>query len=348
MNRFVVVADDRTGAMETAGACADLGCVATVAPFGIEHDGTAQCIVIDLASRHLDAPGAAARAGAMPPDAAHKIDSTLRGNWAHELVGRHHASGRRMLVVPAFPAAGRTCEGGVVLVDGRPVSEGDAANDARGGVRSSRPAEHLLEAGARSVDVVSRDTLAAWLEHTTGAIAVCDAVSDDDLRAMASLWAGHRDVILAGTAATIASGAAAALEPSGTRPAAPECAGPALVVCGSLHPMARAQVARAESAGAAVLVADRGENGDAASVAAALGTTARRTIATSDFGTVVLVGGDTAAAVLGDSVLRVGGTMAPGVAWSRPWGDSGPLTLTKPGGFGSPSTLVDLLAGALA
>ena len=342
-----MVADDRTGAMETAGACADLGCAAVVAPFSIEDGGTAQCLVIDLASRHLDAPEAAARAAAVPMTALHKLDSTLRGNWAHEIVGRQKASGRRVLVVPAFPAAGRTCEGGVVLAGGRPVSEGDAANDARGGVRSSRPAEHLLQAGASSVDVVSRDTLAAWLDFGTGEIAVCDAVSDDDLRVVAALWAGHRDVMLAGTAATVASAAAATLVPSGTHGAAPLCEGPALIVCGSLHPMAQAQVAMAQSAGATVLVSDAGADGDAAEVAAALGANAHRALATNDFRTVVLVGGDTAAAVLGDTVVWVGGTMAPGVAWSRPFGDPGPLVFTKPGGFGGPSTLVDLLAGAL-
>ena len=41
----------------------------------------------------------------------------------------------------------------------------------------------------------------------------------------------------------------------------------------------------------------------------------------------MLIGGDTTAEVLGDAVVSVGGTVAPGVAWSRPWGESGPLVL---------------------
>ena len=36
---------------------------------------------------------------------AHKIDSTLRGNWASELVARHAATGHPVLVVPAYPGA---------------------------------------------------------------------------------------------------------------------------------------------------------------------------------------------------------------------------------------------------
>ena len=63
------------------------------------------------------------------------------------------------------------------------------------------------------------------------------------------------------------------------------------------------------------------------------------------FGVLVVLGGDTAAAVLGDEPMVVGGTLAPGVPWSRRADGSGPLVITKAGGFGHPTTLVDLLAG---
>jgi uncharacterized protein YgbK (DUF1537 family) len=345
---LIVVADDRTGAMETAGMCADLGRTAAVTPLGTVARSGFDVVVIDLASRHLPPGEATRRATSVAPDAAHKIDSTLRGNWAHEVVGRQTTSGRRVLVVPAFPAAGRTCVGGVVLVDGQPVSSGAAASDRRGGVQSSRPSDHLLQAGATSVDVVSRDTLRSWLDEHRGEIAVCDAATDGDLRIAVSHWANHRDVVLAGTAATIASALAATLGPSGAPTRVPEPVGPALIVCGSLHPMALAQVVAAESAGATVLVPDAESDGDPAAVAATLGERARRALDANHYRTVVLVGGDTAAEVLGDVVVSVGGTVAPGVAWSQPSGERGPLVLTKPGGFGSPSLLVDLLAGALA
>ena len=77
-----------------------------------------------------------------------------------------------------------------------------------------------------------------------------------------------------------------------------------------------------------------------------LGDIAVEAIQSCRFASVVVVGCDTAAAVLGDRVVLVGGTVAPGVAWSRVWGDEGPLLLTKPGGFGTPSTIVDLVNGA--
>jgi uncharacterized protein YgbK (DUF1537 family) len=79
-------------------------------------------------------------------------------------------------------------------------------------------------------------------------------------------------------------------------------------------------------------------------VAADLGAAARTLLAQQEFGMLFVVGGDTAAAVLGDDPVVVGGTLAPGVPWARRSDGSGPLLVTKSGGFGDSSTLVELLA----
>ena len=50
----------------------------------------------------------------------------------------------------------------------------------------------------------------------------------------------------------------------------------------------------------------------------------------------MIVGGDTAAAVLGDGVHVAGGTVAPGIPWARRADGTGPLVVTKAGGFGDP------------
>ena len=89
--------------------------------------------------------------------------------------------------------------------------------------------------------------------------------------------------------------------------------------------MALAQAATAEAAGITVLRPPPTDRDDPEAIASALGDTAREAIQSGRFTTVVVVGGDTAAAVLGDRVVVVGGTVAPGVAWSRAWGDDGPL-----------------------
>jgi uncharacterized protein YgbK (DUF1537 family) len=108
-------------------------------------------VVVDLGSRHLSPGEARERAAALSsgPRIGHKIDSTLRGNWADELVAR--AEQRPVLLVPALPEFGRVCSGGEVLEHGRPVHEGAAGTDVRRRVTSSRPAVHLRAVGAASV-----------------------------------------------------------------------------------------------------------------------------------------------------------------------------------------------------
>jgi D-threonate/D-erythronate kinase len=364
---LLVLADDRTGALETAGACAAAGLAAAVA-VSVTADVTVSALVVDLATRHLPVTQAAALASAASQASvgrsAHKIDSTLRGAWADELVARHRATGRPVLVVPAFPAMGRVCVDGVVLIDGRPVAE--VVRDARGQLASSRPADLLRAAGAGSV-VDVRD--AGEVSFENAPFVVCDAVSDADLAAAASLWQRNPAWVLAGTAATIGAGAAALADGSGRAAATPLIRAPVLVVCGSLHDRARAQVTRlvddgfasAEQAGVAVALLREGRSVvvssprpdhlpvTAAEAASAVDRLARLTVtvlASKVCRTLVVVGGDTAAAVLGDAPRAVGGLVAAGVPWCPPTDDD-PLVLAKPGGFGDEGLLVALLSARM-
>jgi uncharacterized protein YgbK (DUF1537 family) len=378
---LLVAADDRTGALETAGACADAGLEAVVAPVSSAavNEGP-RCLVLDLASRHVHPTSAAAAAAAVETRTAgyvaHKIDSTLRGNWAHELVARQRAGNRRVLLVPAFPAVGRTCAGGVVFDGELRVSDGSAGRDARAPVSSSRPAAHLHAAGAIGVvEIADSEDVRAWLGGEGPAFAVGDATTDADLERLAVLWHAHPDVLLAGTAATIGA-AAAAIAGVGAVPTfpLPSVEAPVLVVCGSLNASARAQVDALIAAGALalatgedpvvavaalragrhVVLASGRPNGDAVAPTAAVATA--QALAAVVFQleaairvpTVIIIGGDTAAAILGDGPVEVGGTVAPGVAWCRPSGDAGSLVLTKPGGFGGPTALLDLLAAKMS
>jgi uncharacterized protein YgbK (DUF1537 family) len=61
-----------------------------------------------------------------------------------------------------------------------------------------------------------------------------------------------------------------------------------------------------------------------------------------EIGVLVVVGGDTAAAVLGSAGVSVHGSVDVGTAWARVDGFSMPV-ITRSGGFGSDSALVDLL-----
>lgn len=355
--RFVVAADDRTGAFETAAAIADhgAGAVRVLAWPAQPSEGT-QLAVIDLGSRHLPADEARGRAAGVTDSdiAAHKIDSTLRGNWAAELNGRHAASGRPVLLIPALPAFGRTCVGGIVLEHGRPVHEGNAGVDARRPVTSSRPCDMLQSAGCREVvELTDSNSVSQWMSDPRG-FAVADADTDAMIAAIVSRWAQRPDVLLAGTSAVI--GLAAVRLDEGRmgvgNPSRRRVAGPVLVVCGSLHPVARAQIADARSRGGAHVFVVSPDHADAVAdhitvgVAHELALRAATLLQSGGFGALVVIGGDTAAAIVDGADVTVHGSVAPGTAIATVAGIDVPV-ITRAGGFGARDGLTELLWSTL-
>src|SRR5688500_3671015 len=145
--RFWIIADDLTGALDTAAPFAAHGWRTCVVPWRDRDLGGAvaaaamrhEVVVVDTASRHLPAREAARRVRAVVQATrggrrAHyykKIDSTLRGNVAAELSAFCAATGvARLPLAPAFPAQGRVTRGGAVWVNGQPLLASAAARDA--------------------------------------------------------------------------------------------------------------------------------------------------------------------------------------------------------------------------
>jgi len=359
---LVVTADDTTGALETAAACADAGWSAVVST--ATADGatgpTAHPVdlhlfdlhlfdlhLFDLRSRHLPTDEAAARLRAIverhPGLRAHKIDSTLRGGWPAEVSALAHA-GRRVLMVPAFPAAGRTCVDGTVLVHGVPVHQTAFGRDPRSPVTDARPAARI--AGASNV----RDLAAARAALAAGArIVIADAQTDEDVAALAAHAAAHPDLVLVGPAAVVTA-LVRCLGPDRPPTAPVPVTGRLLVASASRHPVADEQLAELEAYGVEVLrpPADARIE-DAELVLAELArATHERLDADVTIATVVVVGGDTTAAVIGDAAVEVEGTLGVGIAVGSVELRGRRLRLvTKPGGFGAAGTLVDVLQDAL-
>ncbi len=131
---------------------------------------------------------------------------------------------------------------------------------------------------------------------------------------------------------------------------------PILVVCGSLNPLSREQLARTglplhdidsvalSSDRNAVIVATEERIGripddEALQTATQLADVTRAVW--NDFASLIAIGGDTAGALIGDETVETLGCVAPGIPVSR---YEEKLLVTKGGGIGQPDTIVSLVA----
>jgi len=260
----------------------------------------------------------------------HKMDSTLRGNWAAELRACAEATGRRVVLLPGWPQVGRTCVGGVVHVHGAPL----------GAVR-----DQLAEAAI----VHDVDALQAWLDgdDANERFVSCDVRSTEQMIAAAQTLV-ESGCVIAGPAGPIAAVLAAQFSHHAAVPNPTAIhATSAVIVCGSANPVAIAQIERVRVALPGVrLFATPPVNGVLSIDAAhALGVKAREALVERPAEVLVIVGGDTAAALLGDAPRSACGMAAPGMPWSLDINGEGPVVVTKAGGFGDPDALVRLLNG---
>jgi 4-hydroxythreonine-4-phosphate dehydrogenase len=227
MPNILIIADDLTGAADCGAVLAERG-LETVVLLGGAGSGVlnlaefrgADVLAIDADTRCLD-PEAAGEAVAQlvrafdtaaGPDGNlallfKKLDSTLRGNVAAEvaaaLQGRRAGApaGVAVLFAPAFPAQGRTTVNGRQMVHGQTLEscehprseiaailrEANLSSTAIGlaRVRGTAPAlESAMHGAANEVDVV-----------------ICDAETEEDLRAIASAaMVLHQRTVFAGSA----------------------------------------------------------------------------------------------------------------------------------------------------
>lgn len=205
--RWLIVADDLTGAADSAIAFARRGlCTKVLLHADGFIDDETVVASFDADSRRLAAADAATRhASALRRYAApglqvfKKIDSTLRGNPAAEIAAMRgvlaeHQRPTLGVMAPAFPAMGRTTREGRVFVHGRPLEESETwkrehayptAELARilegAGVGSVHVPLACVRRGAEAVEQQLREAAQRRSSDGLGVIAVCDAETDDDL-----------------------------------------------------------------------------------------------------------------------------------------------------------------------
>jgi uncharacterized protein YgbK (DUF1537 family) len=417
---IAIVADDLTGALDSAVAFSVLGSSVTLIPVDdsdlSDRDRTrdrhrhrheaSYAVAVSTASRA--SPAADARIRALKATSALsnsdtlyvKVDSTLRGKPAAHLDGALEAWRSKVprafaVICPALPVMGRTVQGGEVLDHLVPITHSAAANDPLTSAASATTTD--IFPGARYLDpatIAATGGLAAALrQHDLDAQPgvpgnVCvDASTDADLdtiaRALAALGTNAVAVGSAGLAAAIARqalrshNAVSATEKPTAGSIAPLSLAK-LVFLTSLHPAARQQLAilRASNSDVSVVV-DRSDltvappvdqrsvvvvttaerepstikvdEALAAGIAHQSALLAAELLRTGNFGSILIIGGDGANALLrelGADSIRITGELLAGVpAGVLRGGEAHGITIaTRSGGFGHDHHLNEILS----
>ncbi len=340
--RVFVIADDLTGALDTASPFACKGLKVRVFTSAEAMPTSApDCDVLSVStnSRHCSAVDAAvhattaAQAGLKlnPAFVIKKIDSRMKGNVEAECRAIAKVlQFEGICVAPAAPDVGR------FVVDGHVV-----------GSSVSVPISIAERFG-------SLDNLQ-----------IADTGNTDDLLQLADLLNDNKKILVAcsrgfavALADRLATGKAAPFTPKS----------PILIGMGSRDPVTKCQVERfqkecrcqviaapdgkvAESVPKAdcVIVTTEGNGVNSTDVAHRLAEGLSRAIGTLRPKTILLSGGDTAAAVLeriGCREIEVCGEAAPGLPWCKFALNGASMQLiSKSGGFGTETTLVEVLGG---
>ncbi|MFT3973370.1 MAG: four-carbon acid sugar kinase family protein [Amaricoccus sp.] len=346
--RVLIVADDLTGALDSAVALvgAGLTCVVARRPADVPAALAMQPDVLSVSTASREGDAGAARAavaavlaaaGPLPPLVVKKVDSRLKGHVADEVaVLAGHAGYHHALVAPAIPAQGRT------VVAGRLIGAGVAA----------------------PIDV------AAALAGSGLEVVVPDVSTDADLDGALAALAGGPPTLLVG-AAGLTAALARRLSPGRWAMPVPRLQAPVLLAIGSRDPITLAQVDRLVATGWAAVTpapdglcpAGAGGRGVLRMVAGGGAFDARaagerfaegiaQLVRAEGVGTLLGCGGETADAILGalgQGVLVIDGEVLPGMPVSGMVVDGRRVQLvTKSGGFGAVDALVAMVAAAEA
>lgn len=360
--KIAIVTDDLTSATDGAAGFAERGWSARVVRGNPPGAGanSADLVSIDVASRTRARQEAISRvhaAGLAVGNAAlvvKQFDSTLRGHVAAETLALLRATKRhRAVVVPAFPAAGRTTVGARQFVCGIPVHESVYATDPLNPVRSNDISALFEQEGAE----VARS------EADRGSVLILDGETEADMTAIASRYIGRSDLVLAGSTGLMRA-LARVSERGPHRASAPPPSRRVLIVVGSMNVRSREQLDTLQPRGTPIftLAADTdlppmadaigtqfsttdvvaittsAAPADARQVAQRLSHVVARVIEQAFVDALVVTGGDTLAEILerlGTHSLRVCREIEPGIPLCILDQPRAIPLITKAGGFGS-------------
>lgn len=211
MKRYLIVADDFTGANDTGVQLKRRG-VPTSVVFSSEFLHTGGSFVLDTESRAMKADGAyaAVTEGLKGVDLAtfdhvmKKVDSTLRGSVASEIKATDDCYAAELVVfAPALPDLKRTTVNGVHLLKGVPITETELARDPKTPVTEDNITRLLQQVYDETVYHIPLDRVSGGdVDFSQGRVFTCDAATNEDLKHIirAAIATGKR-VLWVGTAA---------------------------------------------------------------------------------------------------------------------------------------------------
>ena len=277
--RCLVIADDLTGAADTGVQFVIRGLdTCLISPdsgrsidFGryLKQD----VLVVNTHSRGLNGRQASERIALLLKDYRRdlfplvykKIDSTLRGNMGSEIDAVMEKTGFSVgFVAPSFPEQKRSLVGGIMMVDGKPLSLTEAAQDAVSPIHESHVHKLLGAQSRREIARIDLTYVASTAERLhaeamreslsgKGKLIIFDAVTREDLRNIAevSFRMPPQPLLIgsAGLAREIAGGLSGAT--AGPQPFFPENTETVriLMVSGSASGVTHAQIRRLEKRG---------------------------------------------------------------------------------------------------
>ena len=258
MVQLLIIADDFTGALDTGVQLAKQG-VPTSVTTDVEVDlssADSAVMVVDSETRHLP-PQEAYRivhrlsSGAVALSVPHimkKTDSALRGNIGAELSALLDASGAPFLpFFPALPDMGRVTVGGVHYIGDTPVAQSPFGRDPFEPVVSSSVPEIIRSQTDLPVTVIGAGETA--MPGDASGILVYDAKYQHELvQAAGALQAGGKLSVMAGCAGLGGTLKEILSLSGGPAEELPFSKG-LLMLCGSVNPITRAQLRRADEAG---------------------------------------------------------------------------------------------------
>ncbi len=191
MDRYLIIADDFTGANDTGVQLKRRGLRTSVVFAGRKPPVDDGCVVVDTESRGVTAEEAAEAVrlacGELNFDdykyVIKKVDSTLRGNIAAEVAVLDEAYRPELVVFcPALPAMGRTTEDGIHRLKRVPLTQTELAADPKNPVREDNITRLLSGAYGEQVRHIPLNQVRTGFDLSGGRVFTFDAVTDEDMR----------------------------------------------------------------------------------------------------------------------------------------------------------------------